>query len=69
MLDIVSERPNNARAHSNAGTLPFRQGRLEEAFPHYSDAVRLKPDYPEARCYSCGESSQRRGATWRRHYV
>jgi len=48
VLDIVAKRPNNARAHSNAGTLLFRQGRLTEAFAHFSDAVRLKPDYPDA---------------------
>jgi tetratricopeptide (TPR) repeat protein len=48
-LATIAARPDNARAHSNAGTLLFRQGRLAEAFPHFSDAVRLQPNYPEAR--------------------
>ncbi len=48
-LATIAARPDNARAHSNAGTLLFRQGRLAEAFPHFADAVRLQPNYPEAR--------------------
>jgi len=48
-LATIAARPDNARAHSNAGTILFRQGRLAEAFPLFSDAVRLQPNYPEAR--------------------
>jgi tetratricopeptide (TPR) repeat protein len=28
----------------------IRQGRLDEAVKHYQEAVRLTPDYVEARC-------------------
>src|SRR5262245_2806807 len=49
LQDTVAKRPRNARAHSNVGTVLFRQGRQAEAFPHFDSAVRFKPDYPEAR--------------------
>ncbi|HXJ82351.1 MAG TPA: tetratricopeptide repeat protein [Candidatus Methylomirabilis sp.] len=49
LLDLVSKRPDNARAHSNVGAALFRQRRLAEALHHFSEAVRLKPDYPQAR--------------------
>jgi Flp pilus assembly protein TadD len=67
LLDTVAKRPNNARAHSNAGTVLFRQGRLAEAFPHFASAVRFKPDFPEARnnlgaiLYERGQLEEARG--------
>jgi len=44
----VATRPDNARAHNNLGYALFRQGRLAEAFPHFTRAVELDPDLPDA---------------------
>ena len=41
--DTVAKRPYNARAHSNLGQGWEKQGRLDEAIRHYSEALRLKP--------------------------
>lgn len=38
----------NYLAHHNLGTLLASEGRLDEAVPHYVEAIRLKPDYADA---------------------
>jgi tetratricopeptide (TPR) repeat protein len=39
---------DNPRAHANLAHALSKQGRLDEALPHYGEAVRLKPDFAEA---------------------
>ena len=46
--DVVAKRPDNPRAHNNLGSALYKEGRPEEAIPHYLEAIRLKPDYAEA---------------------
>jgi tetratricopeptide (TPR) repeat protein len=41
--------PNHAEAHNNLATVLMALKRYEEAISHYSDAVRLRPDYKEAK--------------------
>jgi len=48
--DTVSKRPDNVRAWSNLGfVLTKDPGRINEVAAQYAEAVRLKPDYYEAR--------------------
>lgn len=46
--DVVAKRPANWRAHNNLGVALAEQGRLDEAFVHFSEAVRLNPSAPDA---------------------
>ena len=39
---------NNCIAHNSLANALNRKGRIEEAIPHYEEAIRLKPDYAEA---------------------
>jgi hypothetical protein len=39
----VRQRPANARAHNNFGEALARQGRLDDAIPHFVAATRLQP--------------------------
>jgi len=40
--------PDNFMAHTNLGNALDAAGRLDEAAPHYEEAARLNPTYPEA---------------------
>ncbi len=40
--------PGLVPAQNNYGIALARQGRWQEAVQHYQDALRLRPDYPEA---------------------
>jgi tetratricopeptide (TPR) repeat protein len=40
--------PDDEKAHNNLGTLLAQQGRLDEAIEHFSEALRIKPDFVEA---------------------
>ncbi len=40
--------PQNFMAHTNLGVALDQTGKLDEAIPHYEEAVRLNPTYPEA---------------------
>jgi tetratricopeptide (TPR) repeat protein len=40
---------NYADAHCNLGRLLAQLGRRDEAVAHLTEALRLKPDYPDAK--------------------
>jgi Flp pilus assembly protein TadD len=42
-------RADYPEAHNNLGVALARQGKINEAIAHFSEAVRLKPDYMQAR--------------------
>ena len=46
--DCVKKSPRKARPHNNLGTALARQGKLDEAITHYSEALRFKPEYANA---------------------
>jgi tetratricopeptide (TPR) repeat protein len=41
--------PNDAEAHNNLGNALASQGIFKKAISHYSETLRIKPDYAEAR--------------------
>ena len=45
----LEQNPGAWVAHGNLGGLLAGTGRLQEAIPHFVEALRLKPDYPQAR--------------------
>jgi Ca-activated chloride channel family protein len=45
----LSLRPENPQAHFNLGYCLARQGQRAEAEEQYLQALRQRPDYPEAR--------------------
>lgn len=45
----VNVTADNALAHDGLGFALARQGRLDEAIAHYSEALRIKPGYAKAR--------------------
>jgi Flp pilus assembly protein TadD len=45
--DVVSKRPDNARARNNLGSALVREGQLDEALPHFKRAIALAPGYPD----------------------
>ena len=45
----MEKSPKKARPHYNLGGALASQERLTEAISHYSEALRIKPDYSEAR--------------------
>ncbi len=47
--DVVLKNTQNARGHYNLGNALARQGELKTAVDHYFGAIRLKPDWAEAR--------------------
>jgi len=46
--DTLSKNPTCWLAHNNLGVVMETEGRIDEAFDHYTQAVRWKPDYVEA---------------------
>ena len=46
--DCVQKSKGKARPHYNLGFVVAEQGRFKEAIGHYSEAVRIKPDYVKA---------------------
>ena len=41
--------PNHAEAHNNLGTALGLNGQTEEAIQHFQEALKLNPDYADAR--------------------
>jgi Tfp pilus assembly protein PilF len=46
--DTVAKWPENARARTNLANMLARLGRIPEALPHYTAAIRIDPKYQEA---------------------
>jgi tetratricopeptide (TPR) repeat protein len=46
--DVISKNPLNPRAHHSLGSVLAEQGHLEEAASHFSEALRIMPDYADA---------------------
>jgi len=46
--DCVQKSPLKARPHNNLGYALRTQGKVDEAIGHYTEALRIKPDYGEA---------------------
>ena len=40
--------PNSAEAHTTLGVVLLRSGKAEESIPHFSIAIRLRPDWAVA---------------------
>ncbi len=47
--DCVKKSPGNTRAQYNLGRSLIPSGRFDEAAEHFSEALRIDPDYPDAR--------------------
>jgi Flp pilus assembly protein TadD len=45
----LSIEPGSAELHNNLGVALGRLGRTEESVSHFENALKLKPDYKEAR--------------------
>ena len=45
----VRENPDDAEAHYNLGNAYYDLGRHQEAIESYKQAIRIDPDYREAR--------------------
>ncbi len=46
--DVLTKRPNNARAHNAIGAVLVGLGRQDDAITHYREAVRIHPIYYDA---------------------
>ena len=46
--DTIEARPENPRAHNNLGQALEDRQRMQEAFHHYQEALKLDPDYADA---------------------
>jgi Flp pilus assembly protein TadD len=46
--DCVEKSPKKARPHNNLGIALASRGRFKEASGHYSEALRIRPDFPKA---------------------
>ena len=49
MEQAVRINPDDTVAHYNLGIALEKAGRVAEAMAQYEQALRIKPDYPEAR--------------------
>ncbi len=46
--DTVAKHPGNSRAHNNLGLSLVNEGQVENGIAHYTEALRLSPDYVDA---------------------
>jgi tetratricopeptide (TPR) repeat protein len=51
--DCAEKSHNKARPHNNLGVYLKERGRFEDAIRHYSEALRIKPDYAEVHNNMC----------------
>jgi len=58
--DVVLKSPHNYRAHYNLGVALVKEGRIDEAVGHYSEALRIQPDYLNVH-YNLGNVLARQG--------
>ena len=49
LQELLRRHPEEARAHNNFGALLMNQGKYKEAAVHFSEALKLKPNYERAR--------------------
>ena len=56
---VAQLRPTDAVSHYNLAIALARAGRLDEAITHFSEAVRLKPDFAAARQDLAAAQAQR----------
>ncbi len=47
-IEMLRLNPKNPNAHYDLGTVFFRQRRIKDAIRHWTEAVRLRPGWPEA---------------------
>ncbi len=47
--DTLEKNPESFLGHNNLGTIYLDLGRTDLAFRHFREAVRIKPDFPEAQ--------------------
>ena len=47
--DTIAKNPQCWMAHNNLGVALARQGKLSEAIGHFEEALRLNPDFDQAR--------------------
>ena len=45
---VIAEKPNDAEAYYNLGTLNLRRNELQQARKYLDQTVKLRPEYPEA---------------------
>jgi tetratricopeptide (TPR) repeat protein len=45
--DVVNKRPLNPRGHNNLGTALLEQGLVEDAYLHFTEACKYKPNYAD----------------------
>ncbi len=60
--DVVKKSPNKARPHNNFGEALANQEKIDEAIKHYSKALQIKPDYPDA-LNNLGIALEKKGKT------
>lgn len=46
---VLTLDPNNPSAHNDLGIIYIQQGKLRQAADEFETAIRLKPDYLEAK--------------------
>jgi tetratricopeptide (TPR) repeat protein len=49
--DCVKKSPNKERPHYNLGEAFVQQGRYPEAITHFTEALRINPNYEEAHIH------------------
>jgi len=49
LQELLRRHPGEPRAHNNLGILLLKLGRPKEAVFHFTEALRIKPDYKQAR--------------------
>ena len=49
LQELLRQHPKDARAHNNLGTLFMGQGKFKDGAFHYREAVKLQPNYKNAR--------------------